>query len=294
MKRTRSLTLAAWTLLALILSPLGATAQEVKESPSELITRLRQERAQLRMELGHAKMSLKEAQAAQAQAVQQTKEAAVGRAALQDQISKLTTAVQEAAMQNVKLQALLKADAAGAADTKLKDALGQLVDALRNNTALKANNDVLADQNKTQKDASLRLEELFSKTRKELVMMKAALSEAQQQLAIEKGKHVAPVTVTTDTTPPKPVTPKVPTGVKPKPKPEATINTTVRAVKGDLASIGLGAADGITDGMKLVITRGNDYLATLVIIQIEKNQAAGKLINIKAAPRPGDRVGNMP
>lgn len=293
MKRTRCLALAAWTVFVLVQAPLAATAQEAKESPLETITRLKREAAQLRMELQHAKMSAAKAKTTQAEAVQQMKEAAVGQAMLQKQIAELNAAVKAATTQNERLQALLKANADGASDVELKNALSQLVEALKTTTRLKARNDALIDQNKTQKAESARLAELFTKTRRDLAIANAALSDARQELAIEKGKRIAPANTTTSS---KPVEPKVTTVVTPKVKPkvEAQINTTVRAVRGELASIGVGSADGVTAGMKLVISRGDDYVATLVISQVEKGQAAGELVNIKTKPRSGDRVGNMP
>jgi len=293
MKRTMSFPLAAWTVfaLAMVLAPLAATAQEAKESPLEIITRLKREGAQLRMELQTAKMSAAKAKTVQAEAVQRMKEAAVGQAMLEKQLAQLNADLKSAKAQNEQLQALLKTAADGTDDGSLKDALSQLVQALKTTADLKAQNDVLAAQAKTRKAESTRLTEQLAKARRDLAIANTALSDVRQELAIEKGKHVAPVK-TTDTTPIKPIAPKVTTVVTPKT--EATINTTVRTVRGELASIGIGSADGVTAGMKLLISRGNDYVATLVISQVEKGQAAGELVNIKTKPRSGDRVGNMP
>ena len=125
-------------------------------------------------------------------------------------------------------------------------------------------------------------------TRRELGVTSAALRDLRQELAIEKGKRIAPPVAAVPVKPPVAVTPR------PKPRPVARINTTVRAVRGELASIGVGSESGVTEGMKLVISRGSDYVATLVISQVEKRQAAGELVDIKLPTKSGDTVSNVP
>ena len=118
----------------------------------------------------------------------------------------------------------------------------------------------------------------------------AALRDLRQELAIEKGKRIAPPVPAVPARPPVATTP----APKPRPKPVARINTTLRAVRGDLASIAVGSEAGVTAGMKLIVSRGNDYVATLVISQIEKRQAAGELVDTKLPAKSGDTVSNVP
>jgi hypothetical protein len=61
-------------------------------------------------------------------------------------------------------------------------------------------------------------------------------------------------------------------------------------VSGDLATISVGSADGVTEGMLFVIYRGLDYIGDLRVEMVEPSQAAGKIVRSRGAPRVGDRV----
>jgi len=288
MNRIRYAALAC-TVLALTLVPLAAVAQEDKETPAETITRLKQEAAVLRMELSHAKLAAVQGKAAQADARAKTQTAAAQRAELQKQIADLQASVKALTTQNEQLQALLKTDAAQAADQKVRDALGQLVQALKANAETKTANTKLVARINDLEARVKRTEKLATMTRRELATTTAALADARQELAIEKGKRIAPpVTV-------KPAKPVVTTPrPRPRPKPKVRINTTIRAVRDDLASIAVGSESGVADGMRLIVSRGSDYVATLVISQVEKRQAAGELVDVKMPVKPGDEVNSTP
>ena len=288
MNRTRHI-VAAWAALALALTlvPGAAAGQEDKETPSETITRLKQEAAVLRMELSHAKLSAVQGKAAQADAQAKTRTAAAERTALRKQIAELQASVKALTTQNEQLQTLLKTDAAQAADQKVRDALSQLVNALKATADAKAANARLAEQHSELEARVKRTENLATMTRRELAAKAAALADVRQELAIEKGKRIAPPVAAK---PPVVVTPRP----RPRPKPTVKINTTIRAVSGDLASVAVGSDAGVAEGMKLIVSRGSDYVATLVISQVEKRQAAGELVDVKMPVKSGDTVSSTP
>jgi len=288
MKQTITAVSVAAVLLAIVFVPVAAAAEPKDETAYEKITRLKREAAELRMQLNHARASAKKAQAAQADADQRAKQAGTTQATLQKQIADLQATVKNLTAQNTQLQNLLQADAAKSPDQKVRDALTQLVTALKTVTALQGENARLTEQNKTLKAQAERIEKLAATSRRELAVATAALRDVRQELAIEKGKRIAPATSA------RPKPPAGGTSTTTRRKDEPRISTRIRAVSGDLASIDVGSTGGVTVGMKLLVSRGADYVATLVISQVEKRQAAGTLVDIRTPPRAGDTIGNMP
>ena len=61
-------------------------------------------------------------------------------------------------------------------------------------------------------------------------------------------------------------------------------------VSGELATVSVGSADGVTEGMLFVIYRGLDYIGDLRISAVEPDQAAGKIVRSRGTPRVGDKV----
>jgi len=64
----------------------------------------------------------------------------------------------------------------------------------------------------------------------------------------------------------------------------------VTEVKGDLVTISVGRADGVSKGMKFVIQRGDEYIGDLVINAVDPNQSAGRLTIAPRTPSLGDIV----
>ena len=68
----------------------------------------------------------------------------------------------------------------------------------------------------------------------------------------------------------------------------------VTDVRGELASISVGSADGVAHGMKFLLYRSSfdggkpQYLGTLQITRVEANQAAGMIQQAEGEIRPGD------
>jgi restriction endonuclease len=65
---------------------------------------------------------------------------------------------------------------------------------------------------------------------------------------------------------------------------------TVTAVSDNLASINVGTAHGVKQGMKLIVYRGDQFVGTLKVEEVRPNEAAGILMNQRLAPMQGDRV----
>lgn len=64
----------------------------------------------------------------------------------------------------------------------------------------------------------------------------------------------------------------------------------ITEVSGQLATVSVGTADGVANGMLFVIYRGLDYIGDLEILKVEPNQAAGRVVRSRGAPRIGDKV----
>ena len=61
-------------------------------------------------------------------------------------------------------------------------------------------------------------------------------------------------------------------------------------ISGSLATISVGAADGVAEGMVFVIYRGLDYVGDLKISVVEPDRSAGRVMGAAGSPRVGDEV----
>ena len=75
--------------------------------------------------------------------------------------------------------------------------------------------------------------------------------------------------------------------------PAATrISGTITAVRGELASINIGAAHGLTRGTKLYIYRAASFVGYLRVDEVDEGEAAGTIVDKQLDPVPGDKVTN--
>lgn len=65
---------------------------------------------------------------------------------------------------------------------------------------------------------------------------------------------------------------------------------TVTSVRANLASVNVGSAHGVKEGMKLIIYRGDQFVGHLKIEQVRVNEAAGMVTDKRLDPLQGDRV----
>ncbi len=61
-------------------------------------------------------------------------------------------------------------------------------------------------------------------------------------------------------------------------------------MKNHLASISLGIADGVREGMKFHVTRGDEFICDILIIDINEEEAVGVIELMQQAPRIGDNA----
>ena len=71
----------------------------------------------------------------------------------------------------------------------------------------------------------------------------------------------------------------------------------VTEIRGDLASLSVGSADGVQRGMSFMVYRSKDasggvpvYVATIEVTRVEANQAAGRVVRLNHPIQPGDMV----
>lgn len=121
---------------------------------------------------------------------------------------------------------------------------------------------------------------------KRLLEERADLNSKLNQLLRQYGKVVAPsVPVTRETTP-----------VQPAPPPPATIDIglkgSVTAVdsKHSMAEISIGMAHGVKENMKFHVTRGDEFICDILILDVDAERAVGILDLVQQMPRIGDKV----
>ena len=70
------------------------------------------------------------------------------------------------------------------------------------------------------------------------------------------------------------------------------LNSLVTAVdlRNSMASISIGSADGVKGGMKFHITRGDEFICDILIIDVDSEEAVGILELIQQNPRIGDNA----
>lgn len=61
-------------------------------------------------------------------------------------------------------------------------------------------------------------------------------------------------------------------------------------LKNSLASISIGKADNVKEGMKFYVTRGDEFICEILIIDIDAEEAIGVLERVQQQPRVGDNV----
>jgi len=79
----------------------------------------------------------------------------------------------------------------------------------------------------------------------------------------------------------------------------ATATTTKIGLKGlvsgvdtkkSMAKISIGSSDGVKKAMRFHVSRGNEYICDIVIIDVAAEEAVGTLELVQQPPRPGDNV----
>ena len=91
-----------------------------------------------------------------------------------------------------------------------------------------------------------------------------------------------------------PVTPRVGTARPAMPSGIRNIDLqgliTAVDLKNFMASISIGAADGVKEGMRFHATRGNEFLCDILIIDVDSDEAIGVMELVQKQPKAGDSV----
>jgi hypothetical protein len=61
-------------------------------------------------------------------------------------------------------------------------------------------------------------------------------------------------------------------------------------IANQLAEISLGSTDGVKEGMKFIVTRDNQFVCNVVVLDVDAERAVGILDLVKKTPVTGDRV----
>lgn len=77
---------------------------------------------------------------------------------------------------------------------------------------------------------------------------------------------------------------------KAAPPSSATVAGAITSVRGELASINVGSAQGVTRGLKLTIYRGANFVGYLRVDEVDEGEAAGTITDKQLDPTVGDKV----
>ena len=61
-------------------------------------------------------------------------------------------------------------------------------------------------------------------------------------------------------------------------------------MKNSMASVSIGAADGVKQNMKFHVTRGSEFICDLIILDVESEEAVGILDLVQQQPKVGDNI----
>ncbi len=120
--------------------------------------------------------------------------------------------------------------------------------------------------------------------KKQLIQQKTQLQSRFDQYLQPMGKFAAePVTVTPRKDVPRMALPPVR---------DISLKGLVTAVdvKHSMASISIGAADGVKEGMKFHVTRGDEFICDILILDTDTEEAVGVLDLIQQQPKVGDNA----
>ena len=172
--------------------------------------------------------------------------------------------------------------------TKTNDSQGQLL-----NNALEELKKLKAEQigknrelEETSKSLTERMAiiETLEVEKKRLLEERAELQNKLDSLLRPSGKTVV---VSTPVTPEKAAAQPAEPAVR-----NIALQGTIKRVdlKTSMASISIGSANGVKEGMKFHVTRGDEFICDILIIDVDTEEAAGVLDLVQQQPKVGDSV----
>lgn len=203
----------------------------------------------------------------------------------QGEIDRLLGQLDTARKQNVKIQGdltALRADL-GKLQTDYKAVEDRLVkvqkqrdDLLAENTKLQQETREMARQLKDSTAQVQRLGKVAKVLREEIASRDETIRDLNEKITKleETARKVGEVA---GDQPPEPAAPE-------------DLQGTVIAVRANIASINIGSAKGVKPGMRLIIYRGDQFVANLRIAEVDINESVGIVSDRKQDPAQGDKV----
>ncbi len=150
---------------------------------------------------------------------------------------------------------------------------------------------LIKEQSEHKETARLLLERLavlttLEEKNKRLLEENTVLQTRLDQLLRQHGKVVAP---------PSPVTP-IKEKAQPVQVPSATREIGLKGrivnvdTKNKMAEISIGKAHGVEESMRFHVTRGDQFICDIVIVDVEPEKAIGRLELVQYEPQPGDTI----
>lgn len=222
-------------------------------------------------------------------AAQQGKELNDKIAAQNLKIEQMESSLNEALRE--KTQHLNRADGFAALVEGLTKTNGQQGELLTNTSSRleKAEAELITEQGQHKETARLLLEKMgiistLEETNKRLQEETAELHKRLDQVLNQYGKAVAP---------PVPVTP-ISEQARPAPPITRAIDLKGKITDVDfsnrIAEISIGSAQGVEQGMRFHVTRGEQFICDIVISDVEPEKAAGRLEVVQGEPRADDII----
>ena len=151
--------------------------------------------------------------------------------------------------------------------------------------------DLIREQSQHKETARLLLEKLaiistLDEKNKRLLEENAALQSRLDQPMRQYGKATAPpspVTTIRDTARP---------ALVPLPTRDIGLKGRIANVdiKNKIAEISIGKAHGVAENMRFHVTRGDQFICDIVILDVEPEKAVGRLELVQYEPQPGDSI----
>lgn len=143
----------------------------------------------------------------------------------------------------------------------------------------------ILDETSTELLRKMAIIETLEIDKKRLLEKNTELQKRLNQLLLSRGEVIAePAPVTRERGPAR--------WRKPPAVKEIGLKGLITAIdlKNSMASISIGTADGVKMGMKFYVTRGNEFICELLIIDVDAEEAVGVLELVQQQPRAGDNV----
>lgn len=219
-------------------------------------------------------------------------------ASIERRIEQLQADLTEAERQKALLQEKVNSWTAIVMDfSKTTEDQGQLLkstlDELRTNQAEQIKKDKELKQTTNALVEKMAIISTMEEKNKRLLEERTDLNNKLNQLLRQYGKVVAPsVPVTKEKTIVQPAPPPLAQLSPAPPAIDIGLNGLVTVVdsKNSMAEISIGSAHGVKENMKFHVTRGDEFICDILILDVDSEKAVGILDLVQKMPKVGDQV----